>query len=297
MSVFHHHFARFAEACCTPEPMLREDSSTMALLRNVPGAVKLVSKLHQEHELFHLQDYTPLRPNQIKWSDVKDSTQWVIFGGPSGSAAVKGRNDGYYVWIATSDADIDRHYSTHGGRTLENIKREIGGITSVFVSTGNTNRASVLKTKRKTARAPTGRQLGQPITIPQLAERFKPLLAKFVTAAEADMRGMVNNMIKSGAYQKAQAKMNYIDTLHDSREQLEDGEISNHIMAAFKTAVIFSAAHYYPDMTGELRKGYRSYEASKSDAQRQLLADIGQGDNKKLLSVLGYFQRFLVHKS
>jgi hypothetical protein len=68
-------------------------------------------------------------------------------------------------------------------------------------------------------------------------------------------------------------------------------------MAAFKTAVIFSAAHYYPDMTGELRKGYRSYEATKSDAQRQLLADIGQGDNKKLLSVLGYFQRFLVHKS
>ena len=297
MSVFHHHFARFAEACCTPEPMLREDSSTMALLRNVPGAAQLVSNLHREHELFHLQDYTPLRPNQVKWSEVKDGAQWVIFGGPSGSAAVKGRNDGYSVWLSILGSGPEKHYSSHGGRTLELIKATVGGITSVFVSRGPTGQVAGLKRSRKTAKAPTGRQLGQPITIPQLAERFKPLLAKFVTAAEADMRGMVNNMIKSGAYQKAQAKMNYIDTLHDSREQLEDGEISSHIMAAFKTAVIFSAAHYYPDMTGELRKGYRSYEASKADAQRQLLADIGQGDNKKLLSVLGYFQRFLVHKS
>jgi hypothetical protein len=56
-----------------------------------------------------------------------------------------------------------------------------------------------------------------------------------------------------------------------------------------------TAAHYYPEQTGDINKSYgRSYSSARSEGPQQLLKDITEGDTAKLGTVLSFFKRALI---
>ena len=75
----------FAQLC---EDLVFEDSSTMDLIKGLPGGQQVVKYLHQKEQLSHDQEYK--RIDKISWNDLKDSYRgsWVIMKYPRGVGAL-----------------------------------------------------------------------------------------------------------------------------------------------------------------------------------------------------------------
>ena len=300
-NIVHKNFVIMCESLLFADHMLNEDSTAMDQLRGSPGAEEIVRALHTQSELHHLQDYQVI--SKISWSDLKHTGDWVLFRGQTGTAALRADKEGYTVWASGSRAsgEVVKKYYTRGGDVLTFMRDVIGRITATLVSRniGDVrHKVSDIQAKRAAARKPTGKAMGQPASNQSLLLRFKPLLIRYVTAAEADMRGIVNSMIKSGAYRNAKPKIDRMEALHDINMALQSGQNSIYdekLEKTIQSAVILAAGHYYPEETGQIQKSYGGFRSDNSEGTRKLLADIGSGDNKKLAAVMGFFQRMLVH--
>ena len=55
-----------------------------------------------------------------------------------------------------------------------------------------------------------------------------------------------------------------------------------------------AASHYYPDQTGEISRAYNGYTVDNRKGTTLILADISNGDQKKLGTVLAFFKRNLI---
>ena len=128
-------------------------------------------------------------------------------------------------------------------------------------------------------------------------KKFKPLWTRAITAAVADIKGHVANMIKNDAFEKAKRKLSQVENLQNSLEALESGNMDtpSSVKSAINIAVLMAASHHYPEQTGSITRGYSSsYNAQHSEGPAQLLKDIAAGDQKKLGTVLGFFKRALI---
>jgi hypothetical protein len=190
----------FAQFC---ESFLPEASSSMALIQDHPGGKDVVQKLHKDLKLAHDQNYKPIP--KIAWSDLKDSYRgaWVIIQGDKGTGAIKasGGNTGSYEAVASTGGETRVVKDSRGGNILDFLKGEIGGLRKFYVGSNTT---AVSDKQRKRAEL----QKGTDTTINQdaLIKKFKPLWAKAINAAIADIKGHVANQIKNDAFEKARRK-------------------------------------------------------------------------------------------
>jgi hypothetical protein len=129
-----------------------------------------------------------------------------------------------------------------------------------------------------------------------LTKKFKPLWAKAIQAAIADIKGHVANQIKNDAFAKAKKKLAHIEALQDALDNLDNDRFDqSFIRTSVNTAVLMAASHHYPDQTGTIGRGYsNSYSAQHSEGTQLLLKDISNGDQKKLGTVLAFFKRALI---
>ena len=274
------------------ESHLDEASTSMNLIASQPGGKEVIQKLHTSMGLGHDIGYHPV--GKISWSDLKNMYQgaWVIIQGTKGTGAIKASN-GNYQAVASSGGETRSISDGRGGNILDFLKGEIGKLNKFYV--GKNTRA-VDDKKRKRTDAQAGANPGE-VSQETLVKKFRPLWARALTAAIADVKGHVANMIKNDAFGKAQKKLNHLERLQGGLEALEAGNEGNpdFITAAVSSSVYMAASHYYPETTGSITKSYGGrYSSQFHEGPQQLLKDISAGDQKKLGTVLGFFKKALI---
>jgi hypothetical protein len=278
------------------ETYLPEDSSATSVIGSVTGGAEVVRKLHKEMGLAHDQEYQEV--DKISWSDIKDTRYgaWILIKGEKGAGAIRATNrGGGYESVAFDPAtgQVETYSNDRGGNNIDFLKSKIGKLRAFYVGkdTGTLSR-------KKEKRAELSRKpQSTAVTQDTIVKRFRPLWLRAMTAAEADIKGMIATMIKNSAYVKAQKKMGQAERLMAAIEKLETGSLEdtpNFVKEAVSVAIMMAASHYYPDKTGEIRKNYNTYSSQFSEGPRQLLKDISQGDTAKLGTILTFFKRSLV---
>ena len=138
----------FADLC---EGMIAEASTSMDLLRGLPGAEQLVKKMHQRGKpgqrsasdtpLPHDQEYTAVK--SPPWSELKGHREggfgrWVLVRAQNGAAVIwaPGGGQGYEAYVY-HDGEIDRRYDDRGGNILDWIKDHAGKITGYYLGKGS----------------------------------------------------------------------------------------------------------------------------------------------------------------
>jgi hypothetical protein len=285
-------FQLFAQMC---ESVLDEASTSLALIQNNPGGADVIKKLHKDMKLAHDQNYKPVP--KISWSDLKGSWRgaWVIIQGDKGTGAIKasGGNTGSYEAVASTGGETRTIKDSRGGNVIDFLKGEIGGLRKFYVGQNTPSVADKQKT-RQSRQADAG---AAAVSNDTLVKKFKPLWARAITAAIADIKGHVANQIKNDAFEKAKRKLEHIERLQNGAEALENGTLNDapeFIRNAVQTAVLMTAAHYYPEQTGDISKSYRGYSSAREEGPQQLLKDISQGDTAKMGTVLSFFKRALI---
>jgi hypothetical protein len=242
-------------------------------------------------KLAHDQDYRQV--DKISWSELKDSYRgaWVIIQGAKGTGAIRARS-GNYEAVASTGGEVRVVKDGRGGNVLDFLKGEIGKLQKFYVGK---NTSAVDDKQRKRQDSQSG--MSQEINQETLMKKFKPLWARAITAAIADIKGHIANQIKNDAFEKAKKKLSQVESLQNALESLESGssDVPGSVKGAINIAVLMAASHHYPDQTGTIGRGYgSSYSAQHSEGTQQLLKDISAGDQKKLGTVLGFFKRALI---
>jgi len=277
------------------EGYVNEASTSMSLISKHPGGKEVIQKLHKDQKLGHDISYSPVA--KISWSELKDSYRgaWVIIQGDKGTGAIKasGGNTGDYFAVASSGGETRSMNDGRGGNVIDFLKGEIGKLQKFYVGKNTT---AVQDKKKKRADATKG--LDSEVSQETLVKKFKPLWARAITAAIADIKGHVANQIKNDAFEKAKRKLNHIEALQNGLEQLEAGnsDTPGFINSAINSAVLMAASHHYPETTGNIdRSRYGGGIAAQfNEGPAQLLKDISAGDQKKLGTVLSFFKRSLI---
>jgi hypothetical protein len=286
-------FQLFAQMC---ESVLDEASTSLSLIQNNPGGTEVIKKLHKDMKLAHDQDYKSVP--KISWSELKDSYRgaWVIIQGDKGTGAIKasGGNTGSYEAVASSGGETRSVKDSRGGNVIDFLKGEIGGLRKFYVGKNTT----AVSDKQKTRQSRQDGAGAAQVSNDTLIKKFKPLWNRAITAAIADIKGHIANQIKNDAFEKATKKLEYVGRLQNSAEAMETGTLDDapdFLKSAVQTAVLMTAAHYYPEQTGDITRSYgRSYASARSEGPQQLLKDITEGDTKKLGTVLSFFKRALI---
>jgi len=275
------------------EGYVNEASTTMSLIAGQPGGKEVIQKLHKDMQLAHDIGYKPV--DKISWSELKDSYKgaWVIIQGTKGTGAIRAKG-GNYEAVASTGGETRSVSDGRGGNIIDFLKGEIGKLQRYYVGKNTTS----VPDKQKERAAQQAGADGVEVTQATLVKKFKPLWARAITASIADVKGHIANMIKNDAFEKAKKKLNHIESLQNGLEQLEAGDkdTPNFVNTAINSAVLMTAAHYYPETTGNIERSRYGggVSAQFNEGPAQLLKDIAAGDQKKLGTVLSFFKRSLI---
>ena len=275
------------------EGYVNEASTSMSLIASQPGGKEVVQKLHKDMQLAHDIGYKPV--DKISWSELKDSYKgaWVIIQGTKGTGAIRAKG-GNYEAVASTGGETRSVSDGRGGNIIDFLKGEIGKLNKFYVG----KNTSAVPDKRKERAAQQAGVGGAEVTQATLVVKFKPLWARAITASIADVKGHIANMIKNDAFEKAKKKLNHIEALQNGLEQLEAGDkdTPGFVNSAINSAVLMTAAHYYPETTGNIERSRYGggVSAQFNEGPAQLLKDIAAGDQKKLGTVLSFFKRSLI---
>jgi hypothetical protein len=273
------------------ENYVNEASTSLSLIVDNPGGDAVVKHLHKNLSLAHDQNYKQVE--KISWSDLKEPYRgsWVIIIGSKGTGAIRSKGDTYEAFASTGQ-ELQRATDSRGGNVLDFLKTNLGKLQKFYVGKNNST-VSDKQSKRASAKKGLTREIDQDY----LMRKFKPLWSRAMTAAIADIKGHVANMIKNDAFEKAKKKLSQVENLQNAVEALESGsmDIPGSVKSAVNIAVLMAASNHYPEQTGSITKGYSSgYNAQFNEGPRQLLKDIANGDQRKLGTVLGFFKRALI---
>ena len=281
----------FSQLC---EHIIDEASSAMTLLGTHPGASAVIKKLHGDQSLSHNQEFGQVQ--KISWSDLKNRWPrgWVLVTGPKGSGAIQARN-GQYEALASTGAEPVGFNDSKGGNVLDFLQGQLGGKWEKYSYwTGTENKYASDKKNSRKQMAPKQKTMDQET----LMNKFRPLWAKSMQSAIADGKGMAGVMLKNDAFEKVEKKLKQLQYLQRGLDELEAGNREpTDIKGAINSAILMSAAYYYPEETGEItRSRYSgvSYSSERPEGAQKLLQDLSNGDTAKLGTVLGFFKRSLI---
>jgi hypothetical protein len=281
----------FAQLC---ESLVFEVSSSMDVVKSLPGGPQVVKFLHSQKGLGHEQTYVPA--GKISWSELKNHYKgsWVLMKYPKGVGAIK-QTSGSYEAVASSGGDPVTFQNDRGGNILDFLKGELGGNPkAIYVGkdTGNTKDVKSTRKQRDSELKKVNQLDPDAIMI-----KFRPLWIKSINTAIADIKGMVATQIKNDAFHKAEKKLNQAKSLQSGLEALEAGstDVPSFIKGAIQQALALTAGHYYPEQTGEISASrYGGYNNRSEEGVSLILKDISGGDQAKLGTVLAFFKRSLI---
>jgi len=282
-------FSQLLESCLT------EDSTAIALVGSAKGGKQLVQWLHQNKQLPHDQKFYSF--GTISWNDLKNTYEgaWVLIQGSKGVGAIRAvgsrnyREESYEAVAFDSKQGRVVTFQDSKVATINSfLKPNIGTSIKFYVGI---DEGEVRQKREKRMKPSAG------ISQETLVKKFKPLWLKAMTAAEADLKGMIATMVKNNSYNKAKLRINQAERLAEVISKMETGTFEDTpawVKEAVGLAIYMTASHYYPEQTGDIRIIYGAFRSAFKAGPRQLLTDIAAGDQKKLLTVLGFFKRNLI---
>jgi hypothetical protein len=278
------------------EAYLPEDSTAMGIIGSLDGGKEVVQKLHQNKSLAHDQIFS--RIEKISWSDLKGNSlgRWVLIKGSKGAGAIRAVRDTYEgIAFNKESGQVETAIDGRGGNIVDFLKSKIGRLTDFYAG----NPTGEVEKKRRDRRERNSPAASRVINKDTLVKKFKPLWIRAMTAAEADIKGMISTMIKNGAYEKAKKRISIAQSLTSAIDSMETGTLDDapeFVGNAVHLAIIMAASHYYPDETGNIeRHRYGgTYVSEFPQGPARVLADIAAGDQKKVGTILGFFKRNLI---
>lgn len=274
------------------ENYIDEASTSLSLIAGNAGGEAVLKHLHKNMQLAHDQNYRQVE--KISWSELKEPYKgsWVIIIGSNGTGAIRSKGDTYDAFASVGD-EIKQASDSRGGNILDFLKSNVGKLQKFYVGK---NTASV--SDKQSSRTQAKKGLEKTVDQEYLMKKFKPLWSKAISAAIADIKGHIANMIKNDAFEKAKRKLNQVESLQNNLEALERADYADtpsSVKSSINTAVLMAASHHYPEQTGSITKGYGGgYSAQFTEGPKMLLNDIAGGDQMKLGTVLGFFKRALI---
>ena len=281
----------FAQLC---ESIALEASSSMGLIKSLPGGPQVVQFLHKSKGLAHDQEYS--QTPKIAWSELKNMSRggWVLLKYPKGVGAIK-QNNGSYEAVASTGGEPVTFRNDRGGNILDFLKGELGGNPkSMFIGRDT---GAVGQTRRSRQERDSELTRATELSPESIMKKFRPLWANAINTAIADIKGMIATQIKADAFDKAEKKLKQVTALRNGLEDLDSGgtDTPSFVKNALNQALALTAGHYYPDQAGELtRSSYGSYGSRADEAIKLVLKDISGGDQNKLGTVLAFFKRSLI---
>ena len=281
----------FAQLC---ESIALEASSSMSLIQTLPGGPQVVQFLHKTKGLSHDQEYREIP--KISWSELKDMSRggWVLLKYPKGTGAIKQQGGGYEA-VASTGSDPVTFKNDRGGNILDFLKGELGGNPkSMFIGRDS---GAVSQTRRNRQERDAEMNRATQLSPEAIMKKFRPLWAKAINAAIADIKGMIATQIKNDAFDKAEKKLKQVTVLRNGLEDLDSGssDTPGFVKNSLQQALALTAGHYYPEETGEItRSSYGGYSGNNEKGIGLVLKDISGGDQNKLGTVLAFFKRALI---
>jgi hypothetical protein len=224
-----------------------------------------------------------------RWQRNEATTNWLIYIGEKGSACViyNANNSSYTVVTASIDPGEPVSIHTDEFKTITDfnrfIKQYIGKINTYLKGTGP-------EVEKKVTPSASSKFTNV------VLKKFKPILAKSIEKAVADVRGMVINQIKNDAFESAERKIKKLTTLINVLEDIQGH--TEFLSTVLRNSVLLTASYYYPDLTGNIttsRYGIDTkYSSEKNKGPVAVMDDILQGDTQKLMHTLSMFRRQLV---
>jgi hypothetical protein len=297
--------------------ILDEDSTISSAVRRSPYADQLIKSVHKDLAMPHDLQWQP--EDKITWADIKSrSPNFVIIQGQDGTGAIKWDGSQWVVMLAskegvrkTSDGSINILF--------KDIKDTIGKIRGYWTAVGAgqrerygkvaTNRTSPVDVKR--SEREQARKITNPKTMDPNASysqnfdavmiKLRPLYAKYIQQALADVKGVIGMAIKNDAFHKAKQKLELLDKLKQMENELIDNpdSIPDRIKTKLRPALYLTASYYYPEDTGNFNMNTSGYRGSSSPdnttGARKVITDIANGDTEKLTTLMNYLKQTLLH--
>jgi hypothetical protein len=298
------------------EDILDEDSTITSAVRRSPYSDALVKYVHKELAMPH--DLQWQEEQKVTWADIKSrSPNYVLIQGQDGTGAIKW-NGSQWVVVLSSKEGITRVSDGSINTLFKQIKETIGKIRGYW-SAVNSGRASygyrgasdnkigpvdVKRKERKDARTITrpntlDPNAGEAQNTQAVLYKLRPVYARYIEQAIADVKGVIGMALKNDAYGKVKQKLEILSQLQATREALlsDPNEIPQRLKEKLRPALYMTASHFYPDETGNfnLGGGYRGRQPERSEGQRKVISDIAKGDQKKLMTLMTYLKQSLLH--
>jgi len=310
----------FAKLC---ESIMNEASTTIDAIKKVPGGTEIGKYMHKNADIPHNADFRPTTDIVLGRRGAYDGGRWYIIAGEKGAGAILYNNNNrqYRVilprpsniplghdfgnkWLGDKGDEkfIDLITSSGNGAKLL-MKKAIGKTVELYtVGAGAGRDLQGKKTQRQGYKQPSATDTLSYENAEQfLLKKFKPTFLRTLKQAEAEYKGMLNIMLKGGSYKKMEEKIRYLQKLDDYIARLEAGKLSDRqIMEIFghpiKQALMISAQHFYPEVTGGIDRVFGSVRLGDKQGLYDLINDISKGDTKKLSTVLSYFKNAILAK-
>jgi hypothetical protein len=129
--------------------------------------------------------------------------------------------------------------------------------------------------------------------------KLRPLYARYIEQAMADINGVVGMQLKNRAFRKVRSKLDILENLERTLEELRDNpkKIPSRLRDKLRSGLYMTASHFYPDETGNfnLGSGYRGRSPERSAGQRRVISDIANGDQEKLTTLMNFLKHSLLH--
>ena len=281
--------------------MLAEDSTSMDIIKGLPGGKQVVKYLHDHHNLSHEQQYEEM--DSIPWRSLKGFTHggWVLLQYSTGFAAIRNiASGGYYVVYSNNreGESAGTFYNTRGGEILSELSSILNGKPRRIWVGNDEHAVQQLQSERKKQKV-DNQSNQQQVDNNYLLRKFRPMFSKAVILAIADIKGMVANMIKNDEFDRSRVKIDRLQSLQRALESVSlEKSISNFpdiIVNALRSAVALAAMHYYPEETIGLTRQWGNMIRTTSDnGISRLYKDINAGDTRKLAAILAFFKRTLI---
>lgn len=285
-------------------------------IRRGPYADALVQKVHKEFAMPHDVRWEKLE--KVTWADIKSrSPNYVIIQGQDGMGAVKWNGSKWEAMLSSKEG-ITRDSDASINTLFKEIKERIGKITAQWGAIGqgrqayrgaSDNRTGEVDKKRALRK---GRRevLTNPNTLDPNAgsahntevilRKLRPVYLRYLEQSIADVKGVVGMALKNDAYNKVSKKIEILNGLQQIKQELisNPNDVPARLKERLRPALYLTASHYYPDQTGNFALGVDRYSRNQPTSMTgvtQVIADIANGDQKKLITLMNFLKQSLLH--
>jgi hypothetical protein len=293
------------------EQMLAEASNLLTQFRDLPGAKPMITGMLEKGRLSHNAKITTVSKLEIK--NLRDkirrgsSVNFVIFIRGTqdlGIISMGNYTNSAYVYQDTLLTQQDDSIA----QLLTWLKQYIGKVVDYSIVQSPSQPVQNVRNKRATLKPRP--ETSDPQTVATiLIAKLKPLIARNVERAIADIKGFINTLIKHSNYNQANEKIAILKNLENQLEHMQLTQTyDNKLVTAKMINAIHSAALYhYPELTQDFSDresriytgGYNSDTVAyqpvlNTDGVKQLMKDIKNGDTQKVGTILSFFRHELV---